>query len=459
MNRNEYTELVQKKPVTILGAPRSGVAVAKLLKKHGADPFLSDFNANAISAGVAEELASLEIPFESGQHSDKVYDAALVVVSPGIPETAPVIDNILNRQIQMVSEVEVSSWFTDDPIIAVTGSNGKTTTTTLIAKFLESDYDSRLCGNIGRAFADAVIEDTQSGQNTIYALEASSFQLERIPTFQPDVALILNITPDHLDRYESYEAYYQAKFNITKQQSAEDDLLLNRDDPLLSDGIETSAKVRYFSLLPDFTDIEFHWDGSWIRYKSEQFLRYTDCKIRGMHNLANVLAALNAVVRFIPENQTEFFGHLKTVLTTFTGIEHRLEYVDEVNGINFYNDSKATNVDAVRYAIESFQEPVYLILGGYDKNAEFTDLLPSIKTHVKQTIAIGKARNLINDALSPAVDVLMIEHLQDAVDFIIQDASPGDVALLSPACASFDQYENYEKRGQHFKQLVRELKS
>ncbi|MBD3273751.1 MAG: UDP-N-acetylmuramoyl-L-alanine--D-glutamate ligase [Candidatus Marinimicrobia bacterium] len=460
MTRHEYREFVQNNPVTVLGAQRSGIAAAKLLKKHGCDVFLSDFNEGAIPEDVAAELSALEIPFESGQHSDRVYESSLAVVSPGIPSDAKVIAELSYRNIEMVSEVEVSSWFVDAPLIAITGSNGKTTTTTLIAHFLEGNhYNPVLCGNIGRAFADAVLEEQNSERHTIYVAEVSSFQLERVPTFRPDVALILNITPDHLNRYDSFEDYYQAKFNITSQQTAEDELLLNYDDPILKNEINSDAQVRYFSILPDFTDSDFHWDGTWIRYNGEKFLQYSDCKIRGMHNLANVLSALNSIVRFIPEETEHFFAHMKDVLTWFTGIEHRLEYVDEVNGVTYYNDSKATNVDSVKYAIESFSEPVYLILGGYDKNAVFTDLLPSIQEHVKETIAIGKARTLIQQMLSPAVEVRMIEHLEDAMDYIAGDSSPGDVALLSPACASFDQYQDYEERGNHFKKLVKGLKA
>lgn len=460
MTPHEYIEFIQNNPVTVLGAQRSGIAVTKLLKKHGCDVFLSDFNKDAIPEDVAAELSALEIPFESGQHSDRVYDSSLVIVSPGIPSDARVITELSHRDIEMVSEVEVSSWFAEAPIVAITGSNGKTTTTTLIALFLEGDhYNAVLCGNIGRAFADAVLEEKDSAKKTIYIAEVSSFQLERIPTFRPDVALILNITPDHLNRYATFEDYYQAKFNITNQQTSEDELLLNNDDPILKNEVRSNAQKRYFSILPDFTGSDFHWDGRWIRHNGEKFLQYTDCKIRGMHNLANVLAALNSVVRFIPEESEIFFEQIKEVLKRFTGIEHRLEYVDEVNGVTYYNDSKATNVDSVKYAVESFSEPVYLILGGYDKNAVFTDLLPSIEKHVKETIAIGKARTIIQQMLSPAVDVRMIEHLEDAMDYIARASSPGDVALLSPACASFDQYQDYEARGNHFKKLVSELKA
>ncbi|MCF7804975.1 MAG: UDP-N-acetylmuramoyl-L-alanine--D-glutamate ligase [Candidatus Marinimicrobia bacterium] len=285
----------------------------------------------------------------------------------------------------------------------------------------------------------------------------SSFQLERTPTLAPDVAVILNVTPDHLDRYDSFAAYRSAKLNITRNQTEHDTIIYNLDDPEL-EHFETDAAKIGFSTVPGKSDAAFHWDGTSIRYSTAKVIEYTDCALRGPHNLANILAGLNAVEPFIsPDSSEEILRHFRQVLRTFSGIVHRLEFVKQVNDVSYYNDSKATNVDAVKFAIESFEEPVILILGGYDKNGDFPQLIPSIRKHVKQTVAIGKARTTIQGALSPAVDVVTSDNLETAMGAIQEIAEPGDVVLLSPACASFDQYENYEKRGEHFKQLVEAL--
>lgn len=285
----------------------------------------------------------------------------------------------------------------------------------------------------------------------------SSFQLERIPTLRPDVGVILNITPDHLDRYDSFEAYRDAKMNITANQTSDDILVYNMDDTNLTH-IKTDAQLVGFSTVPGRSKAAFRWNGEHIEYNGENLMVSADCALRGSHNLANILAGLNAITPFItPGNTEEFLEHIQKVLRTFSGIEHRLEYVDTVNGVQYYNDSKATNVDAVNFAISSFDEPVILILGGYDKNGDFPQLIPNITKHVKHTIAIGKARGMIQEALSIDVDVEMCADLAEAIQSATAIAKSGDVVLLSPACASFDQYENYEHRGRHFKELVNEV--
>jgi len=285
----------------------------------------------------------------------------------------------------------------------------------------------------------------------------SSFQLERIPTFRPDVGVILNVTPDHLDRYDSFQSYRDAKMNITANQTTGDVLIYNMDDENLTN-IETSAQLIGFSLAEGRSDAPFQWDGEHIEYHGKDLIPSSDCALRGPHNLANILAGLNAITPYItPENSDKILNHVKGVLRTFRGIEHRLEFVNIIRGVRYYNDSKATNVDAVKFAISSFEEPVILILGGYDKNGDFPQLIPNINKHVKHTIAIGKAQQVIREVLSPAVEVELCVDLPEAVRSAAAKADPGDVVLLSPACASFDQYENYEHRGNHFKALVNEL--
>ena len=285
----------------------------------------------------------------------------------------------------------------------------------------------------------------------------SSFQLEYIPTFRPEVAVILNITPDHLDRYNSFEDYRQAKLNITRQQTPSDTLVYNQDDPQLRN-ISTAARKIGFSLTQKKSNAPFYWDGGMIRYQEAPVIRYQECALRGEHNLANILAGLNAVSPFITTaNRDEMLARIIHVLQTFSGIEHRLEFVRSVSGVAYYNDSKATNVDAVKYAIESFEEPVVLILGGYDKNGDFSQLIPAIQEHVKQTIVIGAARDVIREAIGESVELSLCTGLPEAISLAYKITTSGDVVLLAPACASFDQYENYEERGDHFKQLVENL--
>lgn len=457
--QTEAIQQLRDKTVTVLGGKRSGLAAARLLAENNAQVFVSDFSKDAFSAETKEWFQSTGIDFEAGQHSERVYAADLIVISPGIPNTSPVVHKITELEIPTISEVELASWFVKDPIIAITGSNGKTTTTSLVADFLQiAPYSAELCGNIGRPFATAVLESQKpTDRERIFVVEVSSFQLERIPTFAPQVSVLLNITPDHMDRYASLREYREAKLNITMHQNQTEYCIYNADDPELKD-LRTSAHLIGFSLNPEYDSSPFHWDGDTIYYESDPFIRSDECQLPGPHNLANILAGLNAVAPFIPpSDQTVFMNHLRQTLRTFASIEHRLEFVKTVGGVSYYNDSKATNIDSVRYAIQSFKAPEILILGGYDKNGDFTQLIPLIKQHVKLTIALGKARHVIQGVLEPEVDVKLVEDLPEAIEYAASVAAHGDVVLLSPACASFDQYANYEERGNHFKRLVEQL--
>jgi len=448
--------------VTVLGARRSGLAAAELLQHAGARVFLSDVSADALTEQEERVLHGQGIPFETGGHSDRVYEASLAIVSPGIPASAPVIREMESRDIPMISEIELASWFVEDPVIAITGSNGKTTTSTLIAEFLGTQfYTPYLCGNIGNSFADAVNSRDEQAVSPVYVVEVSSFQLERVPGFRPDVGVFLNVTPDHLDRYESFRDYLAAKLNITVHQTTRDLLVYNMDDPELS-AIETRARLRGFSLIPGRSQAPFIWDGTSVLLDQQPLLPYAKCALRGQHNLANILAGLNAIAGFIPsdpDQRQEFLDHLLYVLRHFSGIAHRLEYVETVRGVAYYNDSKATNINSVEYAIGSFRNPIFLILGGYDKNGDFTRLIPGIKKYVKETLVIGRDRFKIRAMLEPEVPLRLMEGLADAIAYSSAHAATGDVVLLSPGCASFDQYNNYEERGNHFKQLVEQLPS
>jgi len=459
--QTEAIQQLQDKTVTVLGGKRSGLAAAHLLAENGATVFVSDFSKDAFSAETEEWFQTKSIDFEAGQHSKRIYAADLIVISPGIPNTSPVVKKITELEIPTISEVELASWFVNDPIIAITGSNGKTTTTSLVAEFFKVEpYTSELCGNIGRPFASAVLEaEKPANGERIFVVEVSSFQLERIPTFAPQVSVLLNITPDHMDRYDSLREYREAKLNIAMNQNETEFCIYNADDPELKD-IRTPAHLIGFSLDPEYDDSPFHWDGDSIYYDSEPFIRSDECRLPGPHNLANILAGLNAVAPFIPPvDHTVFMNHLRQILRTFSSIEHRLEFVKTVDGVSYYNDSKATNIDSVRYALQSFEKPEILILGGYDKNGDFAQLIPLIKKHVKSTIALGKARHVIQRALEPEIDVTLVEDLPEAIEYAASVAAHGDIVLLSPACASFDQYTNYEERGNHFKRLVEQLNS
>ncbi len=456
----EFQNLASK-TVTVLGGKRSGLAAARLLAEHDAQVFVSDFSEDAFSAETKAWFQSAGIGFEFGQHSERVFAADFIVISPGIPDSTPVVKKIDQLGIPTISEVELASWFVEDPIIAITGSNGKTTTTSLIAEFLRSaPYSAELCGNIGRPFTAAVLESNPTrDRERIFVVEVSSFQLERVPTFAPQVSMLLNITPDHLDRYPSLEDYRAAKLNITSNQSESDYCIYNADDPELQE-IPTAAHLIGFSLQPKFDSSPFHWDGKTIFFNATPLIKREECLLPGPHNLANILAGLNAISPFIPpDNEVAFLDHLRQTLRTFSSIEHRLEFVKTVQGVSFYNDSKATNIDSVRYALQSFDAPEILILGGYDKNGDFAQLIPLIKKHVKHTIALGKARQVIQEALEPEIDVHLVEDLPEAIAYATSVAVRGDVVLLSPACASFDQYANYEERGNHFKRLVEQLNS
>jgi UDP-N-acetylmuramoylalanine--D-glutamate ligase len=439
-------------PITVIGAARSGLGVAKLLASVGARVFVSDNGDPGKVKPYTDELDRFTIPYETGKHSEQAYDAELIVISPGVPSDAPVVREAEKRGITVVSELEVASWYCRVPIIAVTGTNGKTTTTTLIGRML---HDAKrlhiVAGNIGDAFSNHA---AQLNSNSVAVVEVSSFQLDHIRRFKPKVSVILNITPDHLNRYGNVmERYVSAKGRVFMNQDRDDVLIFNADDPVVT-GLVGKAQSRTFGFSTEKTLSEgaFLENDTLVIHiggKKQTILHRSEIVLPGFHNIANALAAALAVSAFGVQTET-----LKHTLSTFRGVEHRLEFVLEINGIRFVNDSKATNVESTWHALRSFTGPLVLMLGGRDKGNDYTRIDPYVKQRVKAIIALGESAGKIEEHFKNMVTVVRAGSMTEAVEQSLQLAHRGDTVLLSPACASFDWFENYERRGQVFKESV-----
>ncbi len=462
--------------VTVVGAARSGLAAAQLLARHGAHVFLTD--AGAVAQGAAETLTAAGVTFEAGGHTRRALDADWLVVSPGVPTSAPIVQSALRQRLPVYSEIEVASWFCAGPIVAITGSNGKTTTTSLVAHlFATAGRKHVVAGNIGFAFADYA--DTIAA-DTAAVVEVSSFQLDHIATFRPRVAVLLNITPDHLDRYEhSLEKYADSKHRVYENLGAGDWLVASADDPLVTDRVvgraHDGATTALFSL-----ETEAH-PGAFVQIDAagtEQIvlalpgspadshtsppnvilMPTADLALPGRHNLYDSLAA--AIVARAMEIRSDI---VRESLTSFEGVPHRLEKVRTLGGVAYVNDSKATNVNAVWYALESFAGPprggrVVLIAGGKDKGNDYGPLQPLVEAKVGGIVAIGESAETVERELGPhAPTVARAASMEEAIQFARLMAEPGDTVLLSPACASFDMFDNYEDRGDTFKRLVNAL--
>jgi UDP-N-acetylmuramoylalanine--D-glutamate ligase len=449
---------IRNRKVTVLGVARSGLAAARLLKSQGAHVFLSDKESAEKLKAALPSLQSAGIPFEVGGHTDRVYDCSLMVISPGVPSNAPAVVEAQKRGINVVSEMELASWFCKAPILAVTGSNGKTTTTTLLGRIFE--HAKRKCvvaGNIGTAFSSVVLDLDQEG---IAIVEVSSFQLDHIQSFHPKTAVILNVTPDHLDRYsKSFENYAASKCRVFENQTTEDFLVYSFDDPVTSLEVRKRAS-EHVRVLP-FTAKARLDDGAYIDKgrivisesgRLEEIVDVKDISIKGLHNLYNSMAA--ALAARIMGVATE---PIRETLKTFEGVEHRLEFVRELNGVKYVNDSKATNVDSVWYALQSFDEPLIVLMGGRDKGNDYSRLNDLVREHVKAIVAIGESAGKVTEAFQNITTVEQAESMDAAVRKASELAARGDVVLLSPAGTSFDWFENFEHRGRVFKEIVRKL--
>jgi len=443
---------IRGKKIVILGLALSGAAAAKLAVRQGADVFVSDNQDTLALQGTLTDLKALGIPGELGQHSDQIYDADLWIISPGIAQDSELVQKAQSNDIPIVSEIEFASWFTEAPILAITGSNGKTTTAHLLAEMIQTDdIHGALAGNVGIPFAEMVLEDLGNPDpKRVWVLEISSFQMEFIEHFKPYIAIFLNITPDHLNRYPSMKEYIAAKMKMWSRQTAEDFIVYNADDTILVEEIAESTSRKIAFGLGHHPKAIFQPNRTKI-YTEEHatLIEMNQLALPGKHNLANALAAATAAHLMGVPNKS-----IAATMSQFSGVPHRLEPIAEINGVTYINDSKATNLDAVQVALESFSQPIILILGGLDKGGNFRSILPHTHNNLKEVIAFGQAKELILTTLRDAVRSTSVMDLKEALELAQNCSQPGDVVLLSPGCASFDQFDNFEERGDHFRSLV-----
>ena len=442
--------------IIILGGGESGVGAALLAKKKGMEVFLSD--KGSIKDSYKKQLEDAEIEFEEGSHDEeRILSADWVIKSPGIPKKADLIKKIKEKGIRLSSEIEFASEFTDAKIIAITGSNGKTTTTSLIYHILKNTgFNVGLGGNIGKSFAKQVAEE----QYDYFVLEISSFQLDDIQNFRPYISLLLNLSPDHLDQYNyNYEEYALAKFNIAKNQQNNDFFICNKDDEMskkLLNRVDINAKKLLFSLNEGLEEGGFATnDHIFVKLEGRTFsMPIGEMSLVGKHNVANCLAAsITAKLLSISDNS------LIESLKTFQSVEHRLEQFAEIDGVKYINDSKATNVNATYYALESMKTPTIWIVGGIDKGNDYTEIEELVKEKVKAIVCLGGDNKKIIDFFSANKELIYnTSNLEECVKIAKNIAQKGDTVLLSPCCASFDLFKSYEDRGKKFKQAVLALK-
>lgn len=449
------SERVRGKKISVIGAAESGGAVAELMARHNATVFVSD---SGTVEKLAKEIESLEdnrIPYEIGGHTERVLDCEMLVVSPGVPRTIPILRQAEQRTIPIHSEIEVASWFCKGDIVGITGSNGKTTTTALAGELLRSGgIDAIVAGNISPAFS-AVVESLS--EQSIAVLELSSFQLERPGNFRPRVSSILNVFRNHLDRYNgSIEDYASAKANIFRNQRNDDVLIYNADNGWCARLAESAACEKLqFSIEKPIRDGVFLSDACIVISENghENVIIHTsEIGIQGPHNVANAMAAILIAKQFSVSTDAIAKG-----LRQFRGLEHRVEFVRELNGVRYFNDSKATDVAAVQSALRTFTVPVILLMGGRDKGNEYDELLEDVRRHVKRIVGMGESADKIERYFASVVPFERADSMQAAVEAAQKSAVPGEVVLLSPACASFDWFKNYEQRGEVFKSIVNQL--
>jgi UDP-N-acetylmuramoylalanine--D-glutamate ligase len=443
------------KRLIVLGGGESGVGTAILGKKQGFDVFVSDFG--KIKDNYKDVLTINEIKWEEEQHTvELILNADLVMKSPGIPEKSPIVKKLLEKQIPVISEIEFAADYTKAKTIGITGSNGKTTTTMLTYHLLkEGGLNVGLGGNIGKSFAWQVAEENYD----YYVLELSSFQLDGIYNYKPDIAIITNISPDHLDRYDyKYENYIASKFRITKNQTEEDYLIYDADDEAISEWFrlnKTKAKLIPFSLTKTFeTGAFIKNDTMDIIINNEEFeMKTGEVSLEGKHNMKNAMAATSVAQLMKIRKET-----IRESLSNFQGVEHRLEKVLKIQNVQYINDSKATNVNATFFALDSMTVPTVWIVGGVDKGNDYHELMSLVREKVKAIICLGVDNKKIVDAFGNVVDMMVeVDNMRDAVNTASHIAEKGDVVLLSPACASFDLFQNYEDRGRQFKVAVQNL--
>jgi UDP-N-acetylmuramoylalanine--D-glutamate ligase len=442
------------KRVLVVGLGKSGVASALFLKAHGARVTVSDTKTGDELHSEIPVLLDHGITVETGGHGERTFRGQdLIVVSPGIPLDAPALVQARALGGSVIGEIELAARFLRGSIVAITGSNGKTTTTTLTGEIMTAaGFPALVGGNIG---TPAIALAERATAESVIVLEVSSFQLETIHSFRPKVAVILNVTPDHLDRHRTFEAYVDAKARILENQQGADLAVLNADDPTcVALAARTKAQVFWFSRQKEVQQGAWVVDGNILfrdGARQGEIMLVSEIPLKGAHNLENVLAAVcaGALMGCAP-------GKIRQAVREFKAVEHRLEYVATIRGVDYYNDSKATNVDATIKALESFPANIHLIVGGKDKGSDYTLLNHLLRQRVKRVYTIGAAAAKIESQMK-GVEVVHADTLENALRKANAVAEPGDVVLLAPACASFDQFKNYEQRGQVFKQMVRTL--
>jgi UDP-N-acetylmuramoylalanine--D-glutamate ligase len=446
---------IRGKNVLVVGLGRSGVAAARWLSDHGAAVTGTDIRGPDAFPKLIPDLLSRKIGLELGLHRESTFlRRDFIVISPGVPADLPVLKLARQKGIPVVPEIEVAGWFLKGRLAGITGTNGKTTTTTLLGRILEaSGFSTFVGGNIGVPLLSAVDLDPPA---SVIVSELSSFQLETIGSFRPHVAVLLNLSPNHLDRHPNFEAYIAAKARIFHNQTQDDYAILNADDGNVMELVPSirSQKVL-FSRRRELASGVFVSGGT-VLYRVQNLeaalMRTSEVRLLGDFNLENVLAASAAACVLGAE-----FSSIRRAAREFSGVEHRLEFVREIRGVDFYNDSKATSVDAAAKALSTFERGVHLILGGKDKGAPYQPLRSLMKDRVREVLVIGAARKRIASDLAGAVEIVEASDLETAVRTAFERSRPGDVVLLAPACSSFDQFENFEHRGRVFKELIERL--
>jgi UDP-N-acetylmuramoylalanine--D-glutamate ligase len=446
---------VNGKRVLVVGLGKSGVASALFLKARGARVTVSDTKTEDELREEIPVLLDQGIALETGGHGERTFRGQdLIVVSPGVPVDAPPLVQARALGETVIGEVELATQFLPGPIVAITGSNGKTTTTTLAGEVIAAGgYPTVVGGNIGTPAISLVARATP---DTIAVLEVSSFQLETIQTFRPKIAVVLNVTPDHLDRHRTFAAYTDAKARIFENQKADDFAVLNADDATSAElAPRTRAQVFWFSRKKEVKQGAYV-DGGRILFRDaagqREIMLVSEIPLKGAHNVENALAAVcvGALMGCAPEK-------IAKAVRDFKAVEHRLEYVATIRGVEYFNDSKATNVDATIKALESFPANIHIILGGKDKGSDYTVLNDLLRQRVKRVYTIGAAAAKIEAHIKGAAEIVHAETLDNAIKRAAAAAQPGDIVLLAPACASFDQFKSYEHRGRVFKEVVKGL--
>ena len=442
------------KKITIIGLKKSGYAATILGHELGANIFVSEIDNDLEIITNKNNLIKKGIDVETGNHSKLVYDADFWVISPGVPNDIEIIKQAKALNIPIIGEIEFASRFTSTPIIAVTGSNGKSTTVNILYSMLKTDkLQPILAGNIGIPFSEKVFEELKNPDlGNIYILEISSFQLEFIEQFRAMICVYLNISPDHLDRHENMDKYLKIKLKMIKNHKKDDTVVYNNDDPILDVAFNDYLLEKIPFSISNQTPFFGVNETKIYNENNEPYVFIDDIILKGKHNLSNLLASAT-VAKLMNVDDKIIINTMKN----FSGIDHRLQIIKEINEVTYVNDSKATNIHSVIVAINSFETPIILLLGGKNKNSDFRLLLPHTKRHVKHIVSYGEAGGEIAAAIGDAVRLNCVSSLSEAVASAHNLASPGDIVLMSPGCASFDQFNNFEERGEKFISLVNNL--